>query len=140
MKGTYVLFVQVPYEFSLKISDEDVTFKPGYYAYVGSALGGVEKRVGRHFSDDKKLHWHIDHLLLHAKAVDYLAAKTEERKECTVAEGLAKQFPGVKKFGSSDCRCETHLFYGPDLHGLLRQTLGVFKELGLKPEKGIVNE
>jgi len=135
MKGTYVLFAQVPYEFTLKISDKEVLFKPGYYAYVGSALGGVEKRVERHFTQEKKLHWHIDHLLLHAKAVDFLAAKTEERKECAVAEGLAKQSPGIDGFGSSDCKCETHLFYNPDFHALLRQTLGVFKDLGLKPEK-----
>jgi Uri superfamily endonuclease len=137
MNGTYVLFVHVPYEFTLRILEKDVTFKPGYYAYVGSALGGVEKRVGRHFTKEKKLHWHIDHLLLHAKAVDFVAAKTEEKKECAVADGLAKQFPEVRGFGSSDCKCTTHLFYSPDFHALLRGALEVFKGLGIRPEKGI---
>ncbi|MEW6221717.1 MAG: DUF123 domain-containing protein [Candidatus Hadarchaeota archaeon] len=137
VKGVYVLFSHVPYEFSLKISDENVTFKPGYYAYVGSALGSIEKRVGRHFSKEKKLHWHIDHFLLHAKAMDVVTANTDKRVECSVAEGLAKTFPQIRGFGSSDCNCDSHLFYSRDLHELLRGAIGVFKGLSLKAEKRV---
>ncbi|MEW6592523.1 MAG: GIY-YIG nuclease family protein [Candidatus Hadarchaeota archaeon] len=140
MKGVYVLFSHAPYEFSLKISDENVTFKQGYYAYVGSALGGIEKRVGRHFSNEKKLHWHIDHFLLHAKAVDVIAANTDERMECKVADGMAKVFQAVRGFGASDCNCESHLFYSKDLHDVLQGAIKVFKEMGLKVERGVSYE
>ena len=38
--------------------------RPGYYVYVGSALGagGVLARVSRHCREPKSKHWHIDYL------------------------------------------------------------------------------
>jgi Uri superfamily endonuclease len=137
-RGTYTLLVHVPYELSLNIGGLGrVDFKGGYYAYIGSALGGVEGRVGRHLREEKKIRWHIDHLLIHARAVDVVVARSEERKECVVARGLAKDLPSVKGFGSSDCGCESHLFYSPNFTELLRRVLEEFKACGLKPEKGV---
>ena len=93
--------------------------------------------MNRHLRGEKKIHWHVDHLLIHARAVDVVVAHSEERKECEVAGELAKGLPSVKGFGSSDCNCESHLFYSPDLHALLRRALEGFKACGLKPEKGV---
>lgn len=137
-KGTYALLVHVPYGLALSVGELGaVNFKPGYYAYIGSALGGLKKRVGRHLREEKKVRWHIDHLLLHTRAVDVVVGKGEERKECAVAGELAKNLPSIRGFGSSDCTCDSHLFYNPDLHALLRQVLNGFKACGLKPEKGV---
>ncbi len=137
-RGTYALLVHVPYDLALSVGElGKVDFKQGYYAYIGSALGGLEGRVNRHLRGEKKIHWHIDHLLIHARAVDVIVARSEERKECEVARGLAKDLPSVKGFGSSDCNCESHLFCSPDLHMLLRRVLEGFKACGLKPEKGV---
>ncbi|MDI6643198.1 MAG: GIY-YIG nuclease family protein [Candidatus Hodarchaeaceae archaeon] len=137
-RGTYALLVHVPYELALSVGElGTISFKPGYYTYVGSALGGLEARVGRHLREEKKVRWHIDHLLLHARAVDVVVAQAEERKECAVAGELAKGLPGIRGFGASDCKCESHLFYSPDLHVLLRQVLAAFKNSGLKPKKGV---
>ena len=137
-RGTYALLVHVPYELALNVGElGTLSFKPGYYAYIGSALGGLEQRIGRHLRGEKKIYWHIDHLLLHARAVDVIVARGEERKECAVAKGLAKNLPGIRGFGSSDCECESHLFYSPDFYGLLRQVLAEFKARGMKPEKGV---
>lgn len=137
-RGTYSLIVHVPYELALSVGElGKVVFKSGYYAYVGSALGGLEKRVARHLRGEKKIYWHIDHLLIHARAVDVIIAHSEERKECEVAKELAKGLPSIRGFGSSDCQCESHLFYSPDLSELLTQVLNGFKSCGLKPEKGV---
>ena len=137
VRGTYALLVQVPYELTLSVGElGTLSFKPGYYAYIGSALGGLEQRVGRHLREEKKIYWHIDHLLIHARAVDVVVARSEELKECAVAGELAKNLPGTRGFGSSDCKCDSHLFYSPDLHALLRQVLSGFKNCGLVPEKG----
>ena len=130
--------VHVPYGLALSVGElGKVDFKPGYYAYIGSAFGGLEKRVNRHLREEKKIHWHIDHLLIHARAVDVVAAPSEERKECDVSNELAKGLPSIKGFGSSDCKCESHLFYSPDSNELLRRVLSGFKTCGLKPEKGV---
>lgn len=137
-KGTYALLVHVPYELALSVGElGKVNFKPGYYSYIGSALGGLEKRVSRHLREEKKIHWHIDHLLIHARAVDVVVARSGERKECAVVKELAKNLPTVRGFGASDCKCESHLLYNPDFHELLRQVLNGFKACGIKPEKGV---
>ncbi len=138
MRGTYVLLAHVPYDIVLSIGElGNRSFKAGYYAYVGSALGGLEKRVERHMREEKKIRWHIDYLLSRARAVDVVVAQSEERKECTVAAELAKHLSSIQGFGSSDCNCESHLFYNPNLHELLRQVLLGFKDCGLKPKKGV---
>lgn len=137
-RGTYALLVHVPYALSLNVGELGrVDFKEGYYAYIGSALGGLEGRVDRHLREEKKIRWHIDHLLIHARAVDVVVARSEERKECEIARELKEDLPSIKGFGSSDCNCESHLFYSPDFHTLLRRVLEGFKACGLKPEKGV---
>jgi len=137
MRGTYILLVQVPYDLAASVGElGTLNFKAGYYAYVGSALGGLEARVGRHLREEKRLHWHIDYLLARARAVDMVLARTRAKKECAIAKELAKHFASVRGFGSSDCACDSHLFYSPDLHELLRQVLLSFKACGLKPVKG----
>jgi len=138
MRGTYVLLAQIPYNLALSVGElGKLELKAGYYAYVGSALSGLEARVARHLREEKRLRWHIDHLLTRARLVDVVIAESEERRECAVAKELAKNLPGVRGFGSSDCGCESHLFYSPDLHELLRQVLLAFKSCGLKPKKGL---
>ncbi|KUO39321.1 MAG: hypothetical protein AVW05_01665 [Hadesarchaea archaeon DG-33] len=138
MRGTYVLLAHVPYDIVLSVGElGNRSFNAGYYAYVGSALGGLEKRVERHMREEKKIHWHIDYLLSRARAVDVVVAQSEERKECAVAAELAKHLSSIQGFGSSDCKCESHLFYNPNLHELLRQVLFGFKACGLKPKKGV---
>lgn len=137
VKGTYALLVHVPYALATSVGGLGVMeFKAGYYAYVGSALGGLEARVRRHLREEKRPRWHVDHLLARARAVDVVVARSEERRECVLAQELAKRFPSVQGFGSSDCSCESHLFYSPDFHELLRGVLSSFRACGLKPEKG----
>ena len=107
----------------------------GCYGYVGSALNGLEKRVGRHVSATKKLHWHIDYLLKVAQVIDVICAATTQRKECHLAEVLSRRLPAVDGFGSSDCKCPSHLFYGEDRDGLKNIVFDAFKELELDPFK-----
>ena len=137
-RGTYALLVHVPYYLTLTAGELGMlSLKAGYYAYIGSALGGLEQRVGYHLRAQKKLRWHIDYLLARARSVDVIAAQSEERKECAVAGELAKNLSSIHGFGSGDCECESHLFYSPDFHELLKQVLAGFKACGLKPERGV---
>lgn len=88
----------------------------GLYLYVGSALGpGGLRRVERHRAvaqgRNQTRRWHIDYLLALGELRQIFIIETDERLECTLAEELGKRFePTVKGFGSSDCRCRTHLF------------------------------
>ena len=74
-------------------------------------MGGFASRLRRHLRHEKKVHWHIDYLLQKASVLDIIAAETEHRLECTIAQALAGQFESVPDFGSSDCCCRSHLFF-----------------------------
>lgn len=131
-----MLLIHVPYPVQLSVGElGNLKLKAGYYAYVGSALDGLEKRVERHLAGDKKIHWHIDYLLTRGRVIDVVQGETKERMECAIAGELAKHLASVAGFGSSDCRCKSHLFYGPDFNELRKNVLASFKECGIKPVK-----
>ena len=88
-----------------------INFKKGYYIYVGSAKRGFSKRIRRHLRKNKKLWWHIDYLSVKADVIDVFKSEADEHK---LAELASKLYEGIKGFGSSDCKCYTHLFYSPN--------------------------
>jgi len=94
------------------------TFPPGYYIYVGSAQGGIYSRVKRHLRREKRLRWHIDYLLEHAEVVEVWYAQGDESQECLwyrIAQEMPQAEIPALGFGSSDCRCPSHLLYFPFL-------------------------
>jgi Uri superfamily endonuclease len=113
MKGIYVLIISVRHNMRVEIGAKGVVaFERGTYAYVGSAQNNMEKRLARHLKTAKKKFWHIDYLLTSpAAAVRRIftceASKTEE---CRLADLLCKRGSAVTGFGSSDCKCKSHLF------------------------------
>jgi len=113
---------------------------PGVYVYVGSALrrGLLPKRVARHLATEKRLRWHVDYLLARpeAQVSAVVAAEAHTRAECTlVASLLAEGFePAARGFGSSDCRCPSHLLRSPDADALraARHVAQCLSELSLE--------
>jgi sugar fermentation stimulation protein A len=91
-----------------------IRFRKGWYLYVGSARGNLSARIARHARPAKTLHWHIDYLRREADAFVSLPIRSSQREECEIARAAAETFaPGPPHFGSSDCRCPTHLFWSP---------------------------
>ncbi len=71
MKGTYLLLIKLPSDVNIQVGKRGlIHFSSGWYVYVGSALRGIERRVARHCSHNKKMHWHIDYLLESVSIVD----------------------------------------------------------------------
>ncbi|AKG91345.1 hypothetical protein GAH_01353 [Geoglobus ahangari] len=85
-----------------------ILFRRGYYVYSGSAKRGFSKRIRRHFSRNKRLHWHVDYLSMKAEAVEAYRCRADEHQ---IAELASRFMEGIKGFGSSDCRCYSHLYY-----------------------------
>jgi Uri superfamily endonuclease len=121
--GTYVLILQLSVESRLVVGRlGEIAFAPGYYAYVGSALGrtgcGLRQRLTRHLRRNKRLHWHIDTLREVCEVVEIWCAVGSERRECAWAAAL-RALPEVTAveaaFGASDCACHTHLFVSATL-------------------------
>ena len=124
MKGTYILVLFLNKDSIIKVGAlKEIEFPKGYYAYVGSGMGGkgsstLESRVKRHLSSNKKFHWHIDYFL-NCKSTTMIRLYLIPciyRLECVIAKDLIKYSDShIKGFGSSDCSCKSHLFYFKDI-------------------------
>jgi Uri superfamily endonuclease len=115
VKGSYVLLVELSRPAEIAVGRLGrVRFEKGFYAYVGSAMGGLEKRIRRHLSKEKKIHWHIDYLLDSAasRVVEVFRFESAKRLECHIAGKLSEKLECVPGFGCSDCGCGSHLFTG----------------------------
>ncbi len=113
MKGSYILIIFLKEDRVIDVGKLGrFLFPKGYYAYVGSAMNSIEKRIERYLRRDKKLKWHIDYLLLYGKVVYVFKIPSEKKIECRVARKIESIGRIVaKKFGSTDCNCRSHLFY-----------------------------
>lgn len=113
LKGSYALLMCLKNHKKIDVGSlGPISFSKGYYLYIGSAMNGVEGRVKRHIRDRKKLHWHVDYFLNKAKISSIYFQESQERLECSLAKTFSKKFEVIPKFGSSDCFCESHLFFG----------------------------
>lgn len=113
LKGAYILLLRMPEGAWVRVGNLGVQYFPqGTYAYVGSAMNGLESRIRRHFSHEKKVRWHIDCLLEKGEAFQAVLLPDERKLEC-VLNRLIDRLPGSRVvsegFGSSDCDCGSHL-------------------------------
>jgi Uri superfamily endonuclease len=133
--GTYALVTQLGHERVIQVGRLGrFRFEPGWYLYVGSALGpgGLQARIERHARAEKRLHWHIDYLLAQGELREAWVVVDTVRRECDWARALAA-LPDIRipvpGFGASDCRCGAHLFRASerprldDLASVLRDAL-----------------
>ena len=114
--GVYLLKIKLEKKKEIKVGAlGKITFAPGYYFYAGTAQRNLEARIKRHYSSQKKFHWHIDYLLAEAELEKDFVFKLPGEGECFLAEILKNQ--GGKTpaagFGASDCSCGSHLIYFP---------------------------
>jgi Uri superfamily endonuclease len=90
-------------------------FSTGAYVYVGSAWGpgGLTTRLGRHLRPEKNCHWHIDYLRRYAAIIGIWVGRCRPHDEHLWADTIGSMDSAVipaRNFGSSDCRCPSHLF------------------------------
>ena len=112
-KGAYCIIMRLKYDKKIKIGKLGVfDFPEGFYVYVGSAMKNLEQRILRHYSSLKKKKWHIDYFLESAEITKFLVFPSEKKQECEIAKILLANGTTIaEKFGSTDCRCKTHLIY-----------------------------
>ena len=115
LPGTYALVLRISLCADILIGKLGMLrVQPGCYVYVGSALGpgGLASRVGRHATAEKRCRWHIDYLTAMGTLDEVWYTTDTLRRECLWAKAL-RQMRGatvpLERFGSSDCRCRSHL-------------------------------
>ncbi len=126
MKGSYSLIIEAP-ENEVEIGALGLKeFDSEYLVYNGSAFGpGGLKRVFRHFSSDKKIHWHIDYLLQKGELEAALIFPDRDL-ECVLSSEFSRPVDG---FGSSDCSCNSHLFEFDSLEQVFSQVSDLVSEV-----------
>ena len=115
--GTYVLVLRnrIPRSVYVGRLGSMETFV-GYYLYVGSAFGpgGLRSRLSHHLKVSWKPHWHVDYLRrFTAPVLIWFQASSSPQEHRWVriinnGEGIEVVAP---RFGASDCRCKSHLFF-----------------------------
>ncbi|QCQ21167.1 GIY-YIG nuclease family protein [Desulfoglaeba alkanexedens] len=113
--GTYALVLRSLKSTSAQIGRwGQLRIVPGYYIYVGSAFGpgGVQARITRHCRKTKPKHWHIDYLREHVNPLFAWYSNEPIKLEHRWAQALSEMegTSPVRGFGSTDCRCLSHLF------------------------------
>jgi len=111
--GVYILLLFLPGDRVIEVGSRGrFAFKAGFYAYLGSAMGGLNRRLRRYYHPLKNKRWHIDYLLEEAVLEDAFGLETAQRMECSVSAFLSRHFSApAAGFGSSDCSCSAHLYY-----------------------------
>jgi len=114
MKSVYMMILELEEEKEIEVGAlGTIKFDSGRYVYIGSAMNSVEKRLQRHFSDDKKLHWHIDYLTQEARPIDYFILPETSEYEQVMASIMETLGEPVPEFGASDSLKDSHLFRLP---------------------------
>ena len=134
VKGSYILLIKLPGEQSITAGSlKAIRFLRGYYAYIGSAMGGFKARLSHHLKENKRPRWHIDYLLPMASISSIILLETNDRVECTIAQALSRQFDSIPGFGSSDCKCKSHLFFATDERQMKSAIISNINQLGITP-------
>lgn len=115
-KGAYMLLMLNEKDREIKLSrgfgEKSVLFRRGFYIYVGSALKGLSSRVRRHLRQTERAFWHIDYIKGDMKVLKVFIIRSPRKIECEIAKELKEIADDyIPNFGSSDCRCESHLLY-----------------------------
>jgi Uri superfamily endonuclease len=131
MKGSYVLLINLLSAQTISVGSlEQIYCNAGQYAYVGSAMRGFKSRLPHHFKVNKKSHWHIDHLLQKAQISSVITSESGERNECNIAKTFMNKFPCIAGFGSSDCKCKSHLFFLDNKSRIKLDIVKIVRSLG----------
>jgi Uri superfamily endonuclease len=132
--GAYILLLETSANVLVRIGSlGEVKIPKGQFLYVGSARKNLMQRIARHrrLAEQKagKLHWHIDHLLLHPEIKLLAIISFPGGEECRIShqiflqKGVTAPIPG---FGATDCRsgCPAHLYHRKKFNNAILSAAG----------------
>jgi Uri superfamily endonuclease len=116
-KGTYAVIAALEIEKHIRVGKLGTfCFQPGFYGYIGSAFGpgGILTRISHHMQITPKPHWHMDYFRKEAFIKEVWVSYDQKPLEHVFANVFLRMDGSsipAKGFGSSDCRCVSHLFH-----------------------------
>lgn len=116
-RGTYVVILHNRERQSITAGRlGEMSLDVGYYLYVGSAFGpgGLRARLAHHLARSPRPHWHIDYLRRATEPSSIWFGRHTAPQEHRWATALGRGrgvVLGHARFGASDCRCASHLYF-----------------------------
>jgi len=87
-------------------------FPRGFYVYVGSGMRSLFSRIGYHQRKSEKRHWHLDYIKDRFSFLSDIPIVTSSNRECDLSRKILENGGiGIDGFGSTDCRCNSHLYF-----------------------------
>ncbi len=135
-KGSYILILHIGGRLKTPVGALGIIdLSEGHYIYVGSGYSGIEKRISRYYSLNSgrrspyRKRWHIDYIVSRKEtAVCASIAFLNRRIECEISSLLdGNGLEPIRGFGSSDCRCVSHLYRAGDPVSLTEAIDTLFK-------------
>lgn len=117
--GTYALLLDNPHNHRARVGRlGELQLRAGTYLYIGSAFGpgGIAARCHHHARTSPRPHWHIDYLRAGMTLKEIWFSHDPQPREHQWAALIARARHARQPyagFGSSDCRCHSHLFFFP---------------------------
>ena len=115
--GTYALVLACHATGAISIGRLGVlNLRSAFYVYIGSAFGpgGLASRIQHHHRIAARPHWHIDYLRAVCALVEVWFTTDVVHREHAWAKavgGMPGALVPLPGFGSSDCECQSHLFF-----------------------------
>ena len=115
--GTYALILSCASGSCVQIGRLGrLPLQPGYYIYLGSALGlrGLRARIAHHLKPSRRPHWHIDYVRAHTQIQSIWFSYDARRREhqwARVMRTVRGALIPLFGFGASDCDCRSHLYF-----------------------------
>jgi sugar fermentation stimulation protein A len=111
-RGSYLILMELKERKPIETGKMGIiSYESAFYVYTGSAMANLTQRINRHRRLRKNHHWHIDYFREHAEIITDIPVRASEDLECALAKSLSEIADfSVENFGSSDCKCKSHLF------------------------------
>ncbi len=137
--GTYALvyFCSAPFQ-AVAGKLGPVFLSSGYWIYVGSAFGpgGLRSRLSHHLKPSRRPHWHLDYVKSTLRPVEIWTTTDPVKREhdwATLFSALKGASRPIAGFGSTDCKCRSHLIHmtrPPGIYRFEKQALRVLPAHG----------
>ena len=115
--GSYLLILENRSDEKIEIGHlGKVSFKKGYYVYIGSAMNGLDQRVKRHYRFRKNKRWHIDYICPEPMQIikDFKIRRIDRLEDKIAKRVMLISDNYIPNFGSSDSAVDSHLFFFKD--------------------------
>ncbi|AFZ70524.1 hypothetical protein Calag_0782 [Caldisphaera lagunensis DSM 15908] len=122
-EGIYIIVFRVNDYINLIINKNEFIIDKGYIIYIGSAGNGLNNRLRRHLTKNKKLRWHIDYVTnnksVEPSIIYYKEGLYGVKIEDELSSLFYSKFLKIDNLGATDSKMP-HMYYSNNIKEILK--------------------